>query len=58
MIDITDTQCWEEKFEDANAHKKMSFENRIIMIGLILFGLCILINSVLIYTFFSLLNKI
>jgi len=58
MIDITSEQCWEEKFENKKVHKKMSFENRVITIGLILFGICIIINSVLIYTFFSLLNKI
>ena len=58
MIDITNERCWEEKFEETNAHKKMSFENRVITIGLILFGICITINSVLIYVFFSLLSKV
>lgn len=58
MIDITNEQCWEEKFEDKKEYRKMSFENRVIMIGLILFGTCIIINSVLIYTFFSLLSKL
>ena len=58
MIDITNEMCWEEKFEDTKVQKKMSFENRVITIGLILFGICIIINSVLIYVFFSLLSKI
>ena len=57
MIDVTDVGYWDEKFEEKEEHK-ISFANKIIMIGLILFGICTLINTVLIYAFFNLLNKL
>ena len=57
MISITNDQIWNEKFED-KPKEKMSFENKIVTIGLILFGTCIIINSVLIYTFFKVLSQL
>jgi len=57
MIDITSEAYWNEKFEDRTKHK-ISFANKIIMVGLILFGICTLINTILIYAFFNLLNKL
>lgn len=57
MIDLTREQYWEEKFEEKKENK-ISFANKIIMVGLILFGICTVINTVLIYAFFNLLNKI
>lgn len=57
MIDITSESYWNEKFEDKKEHK-LSFANKIIMVGLILFGICTVINTVLIYAFFNLLNKL
>lgn len=57
MIEATDARYWDERFEQEPKHK-ISFANKIIMIGLILFGMCTTINTVLIYTFFNLLNKI
>lgn len=59
MVDITREEYWDEKDSDKPKTKfKTTFENRMIMIGLILFGLCIAINSVLIYTFFRILTKL
>ena len=57
MVEVTDEQIWNEKFEEKKK-QKMSFENKIVSIGLILFGICIIINSVLIYTFFRVLGKL
>lgn len=57
MMDVTDVGYWDEKFENKK-ERKISFANKIIMIGLILFGICTLINTVLIYAFFDLLNKL
>lgn len=57
MIDVTDANYWNEKFEEKK-EKKISFANKIIMVGLILFGICTAINTVLIYSFFNLLNKV
>ena len=58
MIDFSSAEAnFSDKFEKKEEHKT-SFENKIIMVGLILFGACTLINSVLIYTFFNLLNKL
>lgn len=57
MIDLTREQYWEEKFEEKKENK-ISFANKIIMVGLILFGICTVINTVLIYAFFNLLSKI
>ncbi len=56
MIDVTDTSYWNERFEKRRGHK-VSLGNRIIMVGLILFGIFTIINIALIYTFFNLLNK-
>lgn len=56
MIDVTREQYWDEKFEEKKENK-ISFANKIIMVGLILFGICTAINTVLIYAFFNLLNK-
>ena len=58
MIDFTSEEVWNDKFQDKHIKQKMSFENRIITIGLLLFGTCITINTILIYVFFKLLNKI
>lgn len=58
MIDVADTNFWNEKFEEKEEKHKLTFANKIIMVGLILFGVCITINTVLIYTFFNLLNKL
>ena len=59
MIDITSEAYWEEKFENKEKKEhKISFANKIIMVGLILFGICTAINTVLIYSFFNLLNKL
>ena len=57
MIDVTDSSYWNEKFEEKKEHK-IGFANKIIMIGLILFGRCTVINTALIYSFFNLLNKL
>lgn len=57
MIDIASESYWNEKFEEKKEHK-ISFANKIIMIGLILFGICTVINTVLIYNFFNLLKDI
>ena len=58
MIDVADTNFWNEKFEEKEEKHKLTFTNKIIMVGLILFGVCTTINTVLIYTFFNLLNKL
>ena len=58
MIDFSEVEVdWNGKFEKEEK-SKLSFENKIIMVGLILFGVCTLINTALIYTFFNLLNKL
>jgi len=57
MVDITNEAYWEEKFEDKKEHK-ISFANKIIMVGLILFGICTVINTALIYAFFNLLKQL
>ena len=57
MIDIASESYWDEKFEKKKEHK-ISFANKIIMVGLILFGICTVINTILIYKFFNLLNKV
>lgn len=56
MIDFSSTQYWDEKF-DGRKNRKVKFEDKIIMIGLILFGICTVINTVLIYAFFNILSK-
>lgn len=58
MIDITSESYWDEKFENKKEAHKLTFANKIIMVGLILFGICTVINTVLIYAFFNLLNKL
>ena len=58
MIDVADTNFWNEKFEEKEEKHKLTFANKIIMVGLILFGVCTTINTVLINTFFKLLNKL
>ena len=58
MIDVADTNFWNEKFEEKEEKHKLTFANKIIMVGLILFGVCTTINTVLMYTFFNLLNKL
>ena len=59
MIDITSESYWEEKFEDKQKKEhKISFANKIIMVGLILFGICTVINTALIYAFFNLLKEL
>ncbi len=58
MIDVADTNFWNSKFEEKEEKHKLTFANKIIMVGLILFGVCTTINTVLIYTFFNLLNKL
>lgn len=57
MIDIASESYWDEKFEKKEEHK-ISFANKIIMVGLILFGICTVLNTVMIYTFFNLLNEL
>ena len=57
MIDFTSEAVWNENFKDKHVKQKMSFENRIVSIGLVLFGTCITINTILIYIFVRLLNK-
>ena len=57
MIDITSDTYWDEKFEKKE-EQKISFANKIIMVGLILFGICTVINTVLIYSFFNLLKEL
>ena len=57
MMDITSEQFWDEKFEEKK-ETKLSFANKIIMVGLILFGVCTVINTILIYAFFNLLNNL
>ncbi len=56
MVNITSEQIW-GNFED-KPKNKMSFENKIITVGLILFGICIILNSMLIYTFFKVLGEL
>ena len=57
MIDVSNLNVnWDEKFEKKEK-PKITFANKIIMVGLILFGICTLINTILIYGFFNLLNK-
>ena len=57
MINFSNVEAnFNDNFEEKEEHKT-SFENKIIMVGLILFGACTLINSALIYAFFNLLNK-
>ncbi len=58
MIDVTSEEYWNEKFEKEEEKHKLSFASKIIMIGLILFGICTVINTVLIYKFFSLLTML
>ncbi len=58
MIEIANEAYWDEKFEDKKEKKKPTFSDKIIMIGLILFGVCTVINTILIYAFFNLLNKL
>ena len=57
MIDIASNAYWEEKFEEKKEHK-ISFANKIIMVGLILFGICTVLNTILIYAFFNLLKDL
>lgn len=57
MIDIASEVYWDEKFEKKKEHK-LSFANKIIMVGLILFVICTAINVILIYKFFNLLNNV
>lgn len=57
MIDVTNEEYWNSRFEKNKEHKT-TFANKMIKIGLILFSICVLINTILIYSFFSLLNKI
>jgi len=57
MMEITNDAYWDEKFEKKEEHK-ISFANKIIMVGLILFGICTVINTVLIYSFFNLLKEL
>ena len=57
MIDFSSVEeNFNDNFEKKEEHKT-SFESKIIMVGLILFGACTFINSALIYAFFNLLNK-
>lgn len=61
MMDIASEQFWNAKFEEKKKDKpkkKISFENKIIMVGLIVFTICTGINTALIYTFFNTLNKL
>lgn len=58
MIDVADTSFWNDKFEEKKEEHKLTFANKIIMVGLVLFGICTTVNTVLIYTFFNLLNKL
>ena len=57
MIDVADTNFWNDKFEEKEEKHKLTFANKIIMVGLILFGVCTTINTVLIYAFFNILSK-
>ena len=57
MIDIASEAYWNSKFETKKEHK-IGSTNKIIMVGLILFGIFTAINTALIYTFFNLLNEI
>ena len=56
MMNLSSEAFWDEKFEKKEK-TKLPFANKIIMIGLVLFGICTLINTILIYAFFNLLNK-
>lgn len=56
MMDVSDTKCWSDNFEEVP--EKPSFTSKIIMIGLILFGICTTVNTILIYSFVNLLKKI
>ena len=58
MIDVADTNFWNSKFEEKEEKHKLTFANKIIMVWLILFWVCTTINTVIIYTFFNLLNKL
>ena len=57
MIDIASEAFWDAKFENKKP-RKINFENKVITIGLILFGICTVINTILIYSFFNIINKI
>ena len=50
-------ECWDDRFEKKEK-QKTSFSNKIIIVGLILFVICTVVNTLLIYEFFNLLNKL
>ena len=58
MLEFSTTNVdWNERFEKKEKNK-LTFENRIIALGLIIFGICSIINSILIYNFFRLIGKL
>ena len=50
-------EYWDDRFEKKEK-QKTSFSNKIIIVGLILFVICTVVNTLLIYEFFNLLNKL
>ena len=65
MIDITSDKFWEAEYEiKKREFKKINIigrfikEHKIISATLICLGICIIINSCLIYSFFKILNTI
>lgn len=56
MIDITDLNYWNERFERKNEQKIKN--NKALTVGLVLFGIFTAINTGLIYAFFNLLGAL
>lgn len=57
MIDVTDASYWNERFEKRKEQKTEN-KNKVIVVGLALFGIFTAINTGLIYAFFNLLGKL
>ncbi len=50
-------EYWDDRFEKKEK-QKTSFSNKIIIVGLILFVICTVVNTLVRYEFFNLLNKL
>lgn len=57
MIDVTDANYWNERFEERNKEQKIK-NNKALTVGLVLFGIFTAINAGLICAFFNLLGAL
>ncbi len=63
MVDITKDEFWDSKYEEIskkeeNKIKGFISKNKVIIILLVSFGILMVINTVLIYNFFKILETI